>query len=69
LSWASSNEPVAGGDWAGCAEALIAYGLPAAEPDPRGGDGVLIDGRRKCFSDEVTDILLSARRLPLSTNA
>jgi hypothetical protein len=69
LSWASSNEPVAGGDWAGCAEALIAHGLPAAEPDPRGGDGVLIDGRRKCFSDEVTDILLSARRLPLSTNA
>ena len=30
LSWASINEPVEGGDWAGCARALVAHGLPAA---------------------------------------
>jgi hypothetical protein len=69
LSWASCNEPVADGNWPGCAEALIAYGLPAAAADVQGGDGVIIDGRRKWFSDEVTDILLGARRNPLSAKA
>jgi len=62
LSWASRNEPVAGGDWPGCAEALTAHGLPAAEADAQVGNGVIIDGRRKLFSDEVADILLAARR-------
>ena len=47
LSWASCNEPVAGGNWPGCAAALIAHGLPSAEIDPGGGDGVTINGRRK----------------------
>ena len=60
LSWASCNEPVDGGDWVGCAEALIAGGMPAAQPDPDGSDGVIIDGRRKRFSDEVRDYLLAA---------
>jgi ankyrin repeat protein len=60
LSWASCNEPVDGGDWLGCAEALIAGGMPAAQPDPEGSDGVIIDDRRKRFSDEVRDYLLSA---------
>jgi ankyrin repeat protein len=68
LSWASCNEPVADGNWPGCAEALIAHGLPAAEADAQGGDGVIIDGRRKWFSEEVTDILLGARRHSLSVN-
>jgi hypothetical protein len=60
LSWASCNEPVDGGDWLGCAEALIAGGMPAAQPDPDGPDSVIIDGRRKRFSDEVRDYLLAA---------
>jgi len=57
LSWASCNEPMARGDWAGCAEALLAHGLPPAQADPQGSESVIIDGRRKCFSDEVTEIL------------
>ncbi len=64
LSWASCNEPVDGGDWPGCAEALIAGGMPAAQPDPQGSDGVIIDGRRKRFSDEVRDYLLAANTAP-----
>jgi ankyrin repeat protein len=60
LSWASCNEPVDGGDWLACAEALIAGGMPAAQPDPDGPDSVIIDGRRKRFSDEVRDYLLAA---------
>jgi hypothetical protein len=29
LSWASCNEPVAGGDWVGCAQALLEHGAMA----------------------------------------
>ncbi|GGC56343.1 ankyrin repeat domain-containing protein [Chelatococcus reniformis] len=58
LSWASCNEPVDGGDWLGCAEALVAHGMPMAQPDPAGGADVVIEGYRKRFSDEVTDFLL-----------
>src|SRR5690606_10848228 len=58
LSWASLNEPVAGGDWAGCARALIAHGLPPARPDPGGADIVWIGERRYQFADDVTDVLL-----------
>lgn len=58
LSWASLNEPAEGGDWVGCAQALADHGMPPAQPDPQGSTGVLIDGRRKWFSDEVTDQLL-----------
>jgi hypothetical protein len=58
LSWASCNEPAGGGDWVGCAEALVAFGMPAAEPDPQEQGYVVIDGRRKRFPDDVTDFLL-----------
>jgi len=60
LSWASCNEPEGEGDWLGCAEALVAHGMPTAQPDPESPDSVLIGGRRYVFSDEVTDFLLSA---------
>ena len=58
LSWASLNEPVQGGDWAGCARALRTHGLPLARPDPGGADAVLIGERRYQFADDVTDVLL-----------
>jgi len=58
LSWASCNEPVKGGDWVGCARALLEHGMPGAEPDPQDPDRVLIDGHRKRFSDEVSEVLL-----------
>ncbi|WP_432731815.1 hypothetical protein [Variovorax sp. W6] len=60
LSWASCNEPDGEGDWLGCAEALVAHGMPGAQPDPESPDSVLIGGRRYVFSDEVTDFLLGA---------
>jgi len=60
LSWASLNEPVEGGDWAGCARALCAHGLPPARPDPTGSDIVLIGEKRYRFADDVTDALLGA---------
>jgi hypothetical protein len=58
LSWASCNEPVEGGDWVGCARALLEHGMPGATRDPDGADWVLVDGRRKRFSDEVSEVLL-----------
>ncbi|MFZ3351531.1 MAG: hypothetical protein WA268_11760 [Xanthobacteraceae bacterium] len=61
LSWASCNEPVEGGDWVGCAKALLEHGMPRAHPDPESPDCVLIAGRRKRYSDEVTDVLLEGR--------
>jgi hypothetical protein len=59
LSWASRNEPVVGGDWVGCAKALLDHGLPRAVPDPDDPDCVLIDGRQMIFSDEVREVLLT----------
>lgn len=61
LSWASLNEPVPGGDWIGCAQALVAHGMPGARPDPEGTDdgAVLLGGRRSRFSEDVADYLLS----------
>ena len=67
LSWASINTPEAGGDWAGCAQALLDHGLPPAAPDPNGSDAVLLDGRLMRFSDEVTDCLLAAGELPVQS--
>lgn len=58
LSWASCNEPVSGGDWAGCAQALLDHGMPRAIPDRDDPEWVLLAGRRKLFSDEVRDVLL-----------
>lgn len=60
LSWASCNEPVDGGDWLGCAQALVAHGMPAAQPDPQSVESVIVGGRRKWFSDEVREFLLGA---------
>ena len=64
LSWASCNEPIEDGDWAGCARALLEHGMPGATLDPENPEWVLIAGRSKRFSDEVTDVLLEARDLP-----
>jgi hypothetical protein len=61
LSWASCNEPVEGGDWAGCAKVLLEHGMPGAEPDREDPEWVLIGGSRKHFSDEVSEVLLAAR--------
>lgn len=58
LSWASTNEPVEGGDWLRCAQALVAHGMPTARPDPEGSERVIINGHRKRFSEEVTEFLL-----------
>jgi hypothetical protein len=64
LAWASCNEPVEHGDWAGCARALLAHGMPGATLDPENPEWVVIAGRRKRFSDEVTDILLEGHAVP-----
>jgi ankyrin repeat protein len=64
LSWASRNEPVADGDWAGCARALLEHGMPGATPDPENPECVLIAGKKRRFSEEVTDILLEAHDPP-----
>jgi hypothetical protein len=61
LSWASCNEPVAGGDWAGCARALLDHGMPGGTPDPDNAERILIAGRSKRFSDEVSEVLLEGR--------
>jgi len=58
LGWASCNEPVEGGDWVGCARALIDHGMPRATAIPGDPEKVLIAGTRKQFSDEVTEELL-----------
>jgi hypothetical protein len=58
LSWASLNEPVEGGNWTGCARALLDHGMPGATVIPDDAERVLIAGVRKQFSDEVTEELL-----------
>jgi hypothetical protein len=58
LGWASLNQPVDGGDWVACAEALVAHGMPGARRDPDDPASVLVDGKRTQFSDEVTAVLL-----------
>jgi hypothetical protein len=58
LSWASLNEPVEGGDWTGCARALLDHGMPGATAVADDPECVLIAGVRKRFSDEVTEELL-----------
>ena len=67
LSWASCNEPVEGGDWVGCARALLDHGMPGATAIPDEPERVMIAGVRKRFSDEVTEELLGREaRAPLS---
>ncbi|WP_426434974.1 ankyrin repeat domain-containing protein [Bradyrhizobium genosp. P] len=58
LSWASCNEPVEGGDWAGCAQALLDHGMPRAVPDRDDPETILVAGRKKTFSDDVREVLL-----------
>jgi ankyrin repeat protein len=58
LSWASLNEPALGGDWLGCARALVDHGMPGGVRDPARPGAIVVDGRTKWFSDEVTDFLL-----------
>jgi len=58
LGWASCNEPVEGGDWVGCARALLDHGMPGAAAIPDDPERVLIAGARKRFSEEVTEELL-----------
>ena len=64
LAWASWNTPDLvdpdgrSGDWAGCARALLAHGLPPGRPDSASGEGILIDGRSLRFADEVAEALL-----------
>ncbi|TPO22139.1 hypothetical protein FJ987_00085 [Mesorhizobium sp. CU2] len=59
LGWASVNEPEPEGDWLGCAEALVAYGMPTGRPAPQGRRAaVAFDDGLQIFSDEVTDFLL-----------
>lgn len=60
LSWASCNRPEGPGDWLGCAQALVAHGMPGARPDPQDAHGVLLAGQRKRFSEEVAGFLLEA---------
>jgi hypothetical protein len=65
LSWASYNEPVEGGDWLGCAEALVAHGMPTARANPDGSESVIINDQRKVFSSEVLEFLLEGHAGPL----
>lgn len=58
LGWASCNEPIEGGDWVGCARALLDHGMPRATAIPNDPESVLIAGKRKRFSEEVTEELL-----------
>jgi hypothetical protein len=58
LGWASCNEPVEGGDWVGCARALLDYGMPGATAIPGDPEWVMIAGTKKRFSDEVVEELL-----------
>ncbi|MEH2624139.1 ankyrin repeat protein [Bradyrhizobium sp. AZCC 1719] len=58
LGWASCNEPVEGGDWLGCARALLDHGMPGAAAIPGDPEWVMIAGSKKRFSDEVTEVLL-----------
>lgn len=61
LSWASRNEPIEGGDWPGCAAALVEHGLPAVQADPLGDKAVFIGARRMEFSEAVVESLLAAQ--------
>ena len=60
LAWASCNDPVEGGDWLGCTHALLAHGMPGGQPDAADAEILLVEGRRYRFSDDVTELMLSA---------
>lgn len=54
LSRASSNRPVEDGDWVACAEALLDHGMPRARWDPVHPDCILVAGKSRRFSEDVT---------------
>jgi hypothetical protein len=58
LSWASCNAPIEGGNWVGCARALLDHGMPRATAIPEDTESVLIAGHKKNFSEEVSEVLL-----------
>lgn len=65
LSWASCNTPPGVGDWLGCAQALVAHGLPRATlaEGSRIDDvtpWLVIDGETFEFAEDVTGLLLDA---------
>jgi len=62
LSWASLNRPLDDGDWVGCAAALVDYGMPWAERDHTDPDGIVVAGKCRRFSDDVTAFLLGEDR-------
>ncbi len=67
LAWSSLNQPPDFGDWAACARALVAHGMPRARrpqiaeaADSNGTPTcVEIDGRKMEFSEEVAEALLT----------
>jgi ankyrin repeat protein len=63
LAWASFNRPRKNGDWPRCAAALLAHGMPGAQPAPGADQSkperlLLIDGRTMTFPEEVAEVLL-----------
>lgn len=66
LIWASWNRPVEDGDWVACAEALVEHGMPGAQRDPGYPDCVLVAGKRRRFSEDVTAYLLERGSEPLA---
>ncbi len=59
LSWASCNEPVEGGDWAGCARALRDHGMPGAIAIAGDSEHERVARVRRQFADDVAEELLS----------
>jgi len=58
LAWASLNPPVENGDWLACAKALVAHGMPLARRHPDDPLSVIVDGKTRQFSDDVTGFLV-----------
>ncbi|MGD9803458.1 MAG: ankyrin repeat domain-containing protein [Hyphomicrobiaceae bacterium] len=58
LSWASLNQPVEDGDWVGCAAALADHGMPLGQRDRDDPTCVIVDGKSRQFSDDVSAFLL-----------
>ncbi len=58
LSWASLNEPVEGGDWAGCARALRDHGMPGAIAIAGDSEHERVARVRRQFADDVAEELL-----------
>jgi hypothetical protein len=60
LSWASCNEPIEGGDWLGCAHALVAHGM-AGQADAAMAGCVVIEGHHYQFSENVATFSLEGK--------